>query len=101
MKGIDISNWQNGINLSAVPCDFVIIKATQGTSYVSPDFRRQIEQALSLGKYVGVYHYIGGQGAKSEAEHFVKTVKPYLKRVLLCLDWEKEQNSKFGNTAYL
>ena len=101
MKGIDISNWQNGINLSAVPCDFVIIKATQGTSYVSPDFHRQIEQALSLGKYVGVYHYIGGQGAKSEAEHFVKTVKPYLKRVLLCLDWEKEQNSKFGNTAYL
>lgn len=101
MKGIDISNWQNGINLSAVPCDFVIIKATQGTSYVSPDFHRQIEQALSLGKYVGVYHYIGGQGAKSEAEHFVKTVKPYLKRVILCLDWEKEQNSKFGNTSYL
>ena len=31
MNGIDISNWQKGIDLAAVPCDFVIAKATQGT----------------------------------------------------------------------
>lgn len=34
LNGIDISNWQAGINLSAVPADFVIIKATEGTTYV-------------------------------------------------------------------
>lgn len=35
LNGIDISNWQAGIDLSVVPCDFVIAKATQGTSYIS------------------------------------------------------------------
>ena len=29
LNGIDISNWQSGINLAVVPCDFVVIKATE------------------------------------------------------------------------
>ena len=37
LNGIDVSNWQKGINLAAVPADFVICKATQGTTYVSKD----------------------------------------------------------------
>lgn len=28
LNGIDISNWQAGIDLTRVPCDFVISKAT-------------------------------------------------------------------------
>lgn len=36
LNGIDISNWQSGINLAVVPCDFVVIKATEGTGYVNP-----------------------------------------------------------------
>ena len=35
LNGIDISGWQEGLDLSKVPCDFVIIKGTGGTSYVS------------------------------------------------------------------
>lgn len=101
LKGIDISNWQKGINLSAVPCDFVIAKATQGADYVSPDFTRQVEQALSLNKYVGVYHYIGGQGAAAEMQHFYNNIKKYLKKVIICLDWEMGQNSKWGDESYL
>lgn len=93
MNGIDISSHQTGIDLSKVPCDFVIIKATQGTSYVNPDFKRAIDQAISLGKCVGVYHYIDGQGASAEMEHFINTVKPYLKNAIPCLDWENVQNA--------
>ena len=26
LNGIDISSWQTGIDLSVVPCDFVVIK---------------------------------------------------------------------------
>ena len=63
MNGIDISKWQKGIDLSLVPCEFVIIKATQGISYVSPEFKKQIRQADILGKFLGVYHYAGGGGA--------------------------------------
>ena len=77
LQGIDISDWQHGINLSAVPCDFVISKATEGVNYISPDCARQVEQALSLGKLVGVYHYVNGNGAEAEAQHFVCNTRTY------------------------
>ena len=66
LNGIDISNWQKGINLAAVPADFVIAKATQGTRYVSPDCARQVEQARATGKRFGVYHYVSGGNAVAE-----------------------------------
>lgn len=72
LNGIDVSNWQKGINLAAVPADFVICKATQGTTYVSPDCVRQVEQAAASGKLVGTYHYISGVGAVAEADFYLK-----------------------------
>ena len=44
MNGIDIASYQTGIDLSVVPCDFVIVKATEGTGYVNPDFARAYAQ---------------------------------------------------------
>ena len=29
MNGIDIASYQTGIDLGVVPCDFVIVKATE------------------------------------------------------------------------
>ena len=100
MNGIDISKWQKGINLAVVPCDFVIVKATQGVSYKSPEFETQISQALLYGKLVGVYHYAGGGGAIAEAEHFCNVVKDYIGRAILVLDWEGDQNPNFNNSGY-
>jgi len=100
MNGIDISKWQKGINLAAVPCDFVIVKATQGVNYISPEFANQITQAQSLGKLIGVYHYAGGGGAIAEAEHFLNVVKDYIGKAILVLDWEGEQNPNFANPGY-
>ncbi len=101
MNGIDISNWQNGINLDAVPYDFVIAKATQGKSYVSPDCARQVEQARARGKLFGVYHYIDGSGAIGEADFFIDNIKNWVGEGMLCLDWESNQNSAWGNEDYL
>lgn len=101
MNGIDISNWQKGIDLASVPCDFVIAKATQGTGYTSPDCVRQVEQAMSLGKKVGVYHYIGGQGANSEMDFFIDSIKNWVGKVMIVLDWEQGENAAWGNTSYL
>lgn len=101
MNGIDIARYQKGINLALVPCDFVIVKATQGISYVSPTFQEQISQAESLGKLLGVYHYAGnGGGAVPEAKHFVQTVRNYVGKAILVLDWEGDQNPNFGNPDY-
>lgn len=101
MNGIDISNWQKGIDLAAVPCDFVIAKATQGTGYTSPDCVRQVEQAMSLGKKVGVYHYIGGQGAVAEMDFFIDSIKNWVGRVMIVLDWEQGENGAWGTLGYL
>ena len=57
MNGIDISGWQAGIDLSKVPCDFVICKATGGIGVSISDFDRQIKQALENGKLAGAYHF--------------------------------------------
>lgn len=101
MNGIDISNWQNGINLDAVPYDFIIAKATQGKTYVSPDCARQVEQARARGKLFGVYHYIDGSGAIDEADFFIDNIKNWVGEGMLCLDWESNQNSAWGNEDYL
>lgn len=101
LNGIDVSNWQNGINLAAVPADFVICKATQGNSYVSPDCVRQVEQAAAAGKLVGTYHYISGSGAVAEADFYLNNTKNWIGKYMMCLDWESSQNSQWGNESYL
>lgn len=101
MNGIDIASYQSGIDLTVVPCDFVIIKATQGTGYVNPDCDRAYQQAKRAGKLRGTYHYVGGGNAVAEADYYVNNIKGYLKDGLLAIDWESEQNSAWGNEAYL
>ena len=88
LNGIDISNWQAGINLSAVPADFVIIKATEGTTYVSPVADTQYQGAKSADRLLGVYHFADGSGAIDEAKFFLSNIQGYLGEAILALDWE-------------
>ena len=101
LNGIDTSNWQSGIDLDVVPYDFVIAKATQGKTYVSPDCARQVEQVRARGKLFGVYHYIDGSGAIGEADFFIDSVENWVGEGILCLDWESNQNAAWGNEDYL
>ena len=101
LDGIDISSYQSGIDLTVVPCDFVIIKATQGTGYVNPDSDRAYQQAKRAGKLRGTYHYFGGGNSVAEADYYANNIKGYLRDGLLAIDWEAEQNSAWGNEAYL
>ena len=99
LNGIDISNWQKGIDLSKVPCDFVICKATEGTVYVNPDCDRAYQQAKTNGKLLGVYHYANGGGPITEADYFLNNIQGYIGEAILCLDWESQNNPMFG-TGY-
>lgn len=101
MNGIDVSGWQKGINIDAVPADFVITKATQGKSYVNPDCDRVVQACKRLGKCWGFYHYIGGSGVEGEAQFFVNNCRNYFGEGVPCLDWESVQNSAWGNNDYL
>ena len=101
LNGIDIASYQAWLDLSKVPCDFVIIKVTQGTGYTNPDCVRAVEQAMSLGKGVGVYHYISGGNAVAEANFFINSILNWIGKVMICLDWELDQNSAWGDESYL
>lgn len=100
LNGIDISSWQSGINLAVVPCDFVVIKATEGTNYVNPDYERAYNQAKASGKCLGVYHYANGGNIQAEADYFLSNVGNCLGEAILILDWEGYNNASFGSCDY-
>lgn len=89
MDGIDISNHQRGIDLDRVQgLDFVIIKATEGYTYVNPDMERTYRDARNAGLKTGLYHYASGNDAAREARHFVDTVGDKVGESILVLDFE-------------
>lgn len=100
LNGIDISNWQRGIDLSKVPCDFVIAKATEGIGYVDKSCDGFIQQALKLGKKIGFYHFArptANNDPVREADYFYNNCKGYFGKGIPILDWEAENKQ---NVAY-
>lgn len=91
LHGVDIASYQKDMDCSKVKADFIIIKATQGTTYVNPHCNRQYAQAKAAGKLLGLYHYATGVGAEVEADFFINNIKNYVKEAILCLDWEHNE----------
>ena len=102
LNGIDIASYQSSLDPAAMrDTDFIIIKATQGTGYANPTWRRQADQTLHAGKLLGLYHYISGGDAAAEARYFADAARPYLGKAVLALDWESGQNRAWGDMGYL
>lgn len=101
MNGIDIASYQAGIDLTKVPCDFAIIKATEGTGYVNPYCNAQWDSATAGGKLKGLYHYVKGGNATGEANYFIDNIANYVGKAILCIDWESGGNSAWGDMDYL
>lgn len=89
MNGIDVSNWQHGINVSQMQdVEFVIAKATEGTTYVNPDCDRVYRDARASGKKTGVYHFARQGDAIVQAKYFVDHISGYIGQSVLVLDYE-------------
>lgn len=88
LNGIDISNYQRGLDLARVPCDFVICKATEGTRIVHSTCDPWVQQAKKLGKKWGFYHFAAGGDAIAEADFFVKSCLNYFGEGIPVLDYE-------------
>lgn len=103
LNGVDIASYQKDMDCSKIKADFVIIKATQGTSYVNPHCNKHYAQCKESGKLIGLYHYSTGCGAEAEADFFIKNVSNYIKEAILCLDWEHNEkggaNPVFGTNS--
>lgn len=94
LHGIDISSHQADIDVTKVEADFVIVKVSGGVHYVNPYWKKQAQAAMKSGKLLGLYHYACEDGTtpggKAEAEFFLKQVKGYEGKAVMCLDFEAD-----------
>lgn len=98
MYGMDISSYQNGIDLSKGKYDFAIIKATEGIGMVDKKFVEFQSKLKSLNKLIGCYHFARPDlhptimAMKDEANFFLDTLDNYdlIGKAILVLDWETE-----------
>lgn len=99
LKGIDISNWQAGINLSAVAghVDFIIVKATEGVGFVDKSCDTFFHEAKRLGKKLGFYHFARTNDAVAEADFFYNNTKNYFGQAIPILDWEVDVSVAWVN----
>lgn len=88
LKGVDISNWQNGINVDKLPIDFLFCKATEGASYVDKKCNSYVSSAIKKGIKWGIYHFARENSASKEAEFFYNNIKGYIKKGIPVLDYE-------------
>lgn len=99
MQGIDVSNYQAGMDLNAVPHDFALVLATYGTTFVDHACNGFVSALKAENKPWGVYHYC--TGAEGEADYFINNVRGYVHQGILALDWESGGNHQWGNLDYL
>ena len=104
MNIIDISSWQQGLVLKNLfdknpGLDGVIVKLSQGVSYINPCAKDWLSWLDQNNKPFGVYHYLDLYGAEAEAKHFVDAAKPYLGKAVLAIDYEA--NTLRKGTSYL
>lgn len=97
MNGIDISSYQAELNAGIVPSDFVFIKATEGTNYINPTWKKQAGQVTQANKLLGFYHFASTGNPISEADFFISVVKDYMGKVILVLDFEASAINAWGN----
>lgn len=67
----DVSHYQAGANLASAKANgasFVIIKATEGTTYKDPSFSDFYGQATSAGLIRGAYHFANPSSSSGAAQ---------------------------------
>lgn len=73
-QGIDLSSWQPPLT-SAGGYDFVLVKATEGTSWVDPNFAANWDYLATQPVHRGAYHYFHpAQPAAQQAALFMSVV---------------------------
>lgn len=75
----------------------VMIKATEGTGYVSSACDPDVQDAKGIGIPWGFYHYARNNDATAEADFFYKNCRNYFGEGIPCLDWEEGQSAEWVN----
>ena len=99
LRGIDISSWQEGIDLEAVikrnSLDFVVAKATEGCAFVETTCDPYIEVCKRTGTLWGFYHFARHNEPEEEANYFYKACMGYFGEGIPVLDVETGQSGRW------
>lgn len=71
----------------------LILKATQGISYVDPQFASRIIQARDNGLLTGSYHFADGSDPRQQVAHWLGVVQPRANEVI-AFDWENNPSGR-------
>jgi GH25 family lysozyme M1 (1,4-beta-N-acetylmuramidase) len=95
LEGIDVSHWQGTISWTKVAAagkKFAIIKATESTDYVDPQYATNHANAKAAGLWTGAYHFARPStttnDAVLEADHFAAVMKLGAGDLIPALDLE-------------
>ena len=81
IRGLDLSHWNadekiDFVALKANGIDFVILKVTEGISFVDNTFQSKYIAALAAGLIVMPYHFFrGNYGGADQAKHCIDTLR--------------------------
>lgn len=90
--GCDVSRYQGDIDwdiLSGQGISFAYIKATEGSSYIDPEFEENWSQASETDLAIGAYHFFSFESpGKIQAEHFLEVTDTEQSALIPAVDVE-------------
>ena len=107
VRGVDVSSWQHADNkpidweqVKAAGISFALVKATQGTSYVTPWLAEDLDSAAMAGVLTGAYHFYEiGPEPDAQAEHFIGSLIGHILDMGVWLDWEVTGANVYSDSA--
>lgn len=100
IDGIDVSHWEGAINFEEVKragIRLVYIKASEGETYIDPEFERNYREAERAELKIGFYHYLTArtvEEGREQARHFADVIKNKRYQGCPVMDFES-----FGNLS--
>jgi hypothetical protein len=99
VKGIDVASYQS-TTYATSGYGFVMIKATEGTTYTNPKHDDQVSHGRAAGLLIGHYHFIRPGSVSAQANYFLAHAKAKPGDMLI-LDWEDTAVSCANKDSFL
>ncbi len=93
-RGVDVSSAQKTLP-PLEDLDFVIVKATEGSTFVSPGWEMHAQTVKDSGLRFGAYHFakLGNGTARGQAEHFLANLHPWPDFAALDVEWSSDKGA--------